>query len=86
MDEKEIIASIEILAHKIKNPVHAAMLNLDVVQVKLKKQKTDKALLKHLEIVSQELQRLNHILQSYFNYLKLSDRERKKKDLRKILS
>jgi len=85
MTEKELKSSLEIFAHKIKNPLHAAVINLDVLKVKLSKLAVDKKTLKHLEIINAEIQRIKEINQKYFDYLALSDAERKKKDLRKIL-
>ncbi len=85
MTEKELKSSLEIFAHKIKNPIHAAVINLDVLKVKLKKLGVDKKTLKHLEIVTSEVKRINEINKKYFDYLALSDAGRKKKDLMKVL-
>ncbi len=86
MNEKELKNSIEILAHKIKNPVHSAIINLDVLKMKLQKQKVDQKILKHVEIAVTEVERINRIVQSYFDYLNLTDKERSKKKLDKLLS
>ena len=80
MNEKELKSSLELFAHKLKNPIHAAVINLDVLKVKLSKQGTDKKTLKHVEIAAAEVQRISVIVQKYFDYLKLSDSERKKKN------
>lgn len=80
MDKNELKSSFELFAHKIKNPIHAAAINLDVLQVKLSKQGADKKTLKHVEIAAAEVQRISVIVQKYFDYLKLSDSERKKKN------
>lgn len=85
MEKKELAQSIKIFAHKIKNPLHAAVINLDVLKVKLEKQLSDKKMLKHLEIATAEVNRINEIIQKYFEYLNLSDKERKKENLEKIL-
>jgi nitrogen fixation/metabolism regulation signal transduction histidine kinase len=85
MDEKELVKSLEIFAHKIKNPVHSVVINLDVLKVKLRKQIKDQQTLKHLEIVTSEVKRLNEILSKYLDYLKMSDKEKAKVDLRKLL-
>ena len=86
MNEKELKNSIEIFAHKIKNPVHSAIINLDVLKMKLQKQKVDQKILKHVEIAVTEVERINRIVQSYFDYLNLTDKERSKKKLDKLLS
>ena len=85
MIEKELKDSLEIFAHKIKNPIHAAVINLDVLKIKLSKLDVDKKTKKHLEIVNAEVQKINEINQKYFDYLALSDGEKKKKNLKTIL-
>ena len=80
MDKKELKSSLELFAHKLKNPIHAAVINLDVLKVKLSKQGADKKMLKHVEIAAAEVQRISVIVQKYFEYLKVSDSERKKKN------
>ncbi|MBC8180672.1 hypothetical protein H8E88_06055 [candidate division KSB1 bacterium] len=85
MTEKELKSSLEIFAHKIKNPIHAAVINLDVLKVKLGKLGVDKKTLKHLEIVAAEVKRINEINKKYFGYLALGETARKKKNLKKIL-
>jgi nitrogen fixation/metabolism regulation signal transduction histidine kinase len=86
MDEKELKESLEIFAHKIRNPIHSVVINLDVLKVKLKKQMKDQADLKHLEIAASEVKRLSEIVGKYLDYLKKSDKERAKVDLKKLLS
>jgi len=85
MDERELVKSLEVFAHKIKNPLHSTIINLDVLKVKLQKQSNDKQTLKHLEIAASEVKRLKEIVARYLDYLKLSDKERAKVDLRKLL-
>jgi len=86
MDEKHLKESLDIFAHKIKNPIHSVVINLDVLKVKLQKQIKDQATLKHLEIANSEVKRLSDIIEKYLKYLNLSDKERAKVDLRKLLS
>ena len=84
--EKELIESLDLFDHKLKNPLHSVGINLDVLKTKLKKKiPQEKDIFKHLEIVASETQRLNIIVLKYLKYLKLSDKERKKVDLRKLL-
>lgn len=86
MEEKELKESLEIFAHKIRNPIHSVVINLDVLKVKLKKQSADPADLKHLEIATSEVKRLSEIVARYLKYLNLSDKEKAKVDLKKLLS
>ena len=86
MDEIELTKSLEIFAHKIKNPIHSVVINLDVLKVKLQKQIKDQPTLKHLEIANSEVKRLSDIVAKYLDYLKKNDKERVKVDLKKLLS
>jgi len=85
MDEKELVKSLEVFAHKIKNPIHSVVINLDVLKVKLQKQIKDQQTLKYLEIATSEVKRLSDIVAKYLDYLKKSDKEKAKVDLRKLL-
>ena len=85
MDEKELIKSLGIFAHKVKNPIHSVVINLDILKVKLKKQIKDQATLRHLEISTSEAKRLSDLVVKYMDYLKKSDKERAKVDLEKLL-
>jgi nitrogen fixation/metabolism regulation signal transduction histidine kinase len=85
MDEKELVKSLEVFAHKIKNPIHSVVINLDVLKVKLQKQIKDQQTLKHLESATSEVKRLSNIVAKYLDYLKKSDKERAKVDLEKLL-
>ena len=85
MNESDLKKSLEIFAHKIKNPLHAAVINLDVLKVRLEKQGTEKATLKHLDLVLSEIQKISEMVNKYLSYWELSEAARKKKDLKKIL-
>lgn len=85
MDEKELVKSLKIFAHKIKNPIHSVVINLDVLKVKLQKQVKDQATLKHLEIATSEVKRLSDIIEKYLKYLNRTDKEKAKVDLKKLL-
>lgn len=86
MTETELIKTLELFAHKLKNPLHAVGINLDVLKTQLKKKiPQEKDILHHLDIISTEAQRLNTIVMKYLNYLEKSDRERQKIDLKKLL-
>lgn len=85
MTEKELIKTLELFAHKLKNPLHAVWINLDVLKAKLqRKVPQEKDIFKHLEIILSEEKRLNEIVLNYLNYLKLPDKEKKKINLRKL--
>lgn len=86
MTEKELLESLDLFAHKLKNPVHAAVLNLDVLKVKLKKASMDDQTMKHVEIVAKEIERVRDLVNAYFKYMKMSDKQKAKTDLRSLLS
>ena len=86
MDEKDLLEYLEIFAHKMRNPLHALMINLDVAKVKGEKINIDPAIMKHLKIAAGEVEKLNHIMERFFEYLKLPEKERKKKDLKKFIT
>ena len=85
MTEKELMETLELFAHKLKNPLHAVGINLEVLKTRLKKKiPQEKDIFKHLEIVATEAERLNELVLKYLNYLKMSDQKRKQIDLRKL--
>ena len=85
MNEKELAKSLEVFAHKIKNPIHSVVINLDVLKVKLQKQVKDQSTLKHLDIVTSEVKRVGDIVAKYLKYVQLSDKEKNKVNLKKLL-
>jgi len=85
MNEKELLNSLDVFAHKIKNPIHSVVINLDVLKVKLQKEKADRQTLKHLDIAISEVKRISEIVAKYTNYLQKGDREKRKIDLKKLL-
>ena len=60
-------------------------LNLDVLKIKLDKMDVDKKILNHLEIATSEVNHISDLLVKFFEYLQLSERDRKNKKLEKIL-
>jgi len=86
MTDKELLESLELLSHKLKNPLHSVGINLDVLRVKLKKEKiSDKAIYKHLDIVENESHRIQEIVIKFSKYIKMSDAKKKMVNLRKLL-
>ncbi|MDZ7262098.1 MAG: HAMP domain-containing histidine kinase [candidate division KSB1 bacterium] len=68
----ELLHLTEIVAHKIKNPLHSVGLNLDVLKTKIKKRilENPEDILKHADIIGAEFQRLNDIVHTFIDYLK----------------
>jgi signal transduction histidine kinase len=83
MDDKTIKQSIEILSHKLKNPVHGALLNLEVLKKILENDKADKKAFKHLSIVQKEVERVHAIVNKFQDYMQKDNPARI--DLKKYL-
>jgi len=74
LNEKELLNFLELLAHKIKNPLHSLGLNLEAMKIQAAKIKSD-ALLKHVKITQAEQARLNKIVQAAIDYLEPADKQ-----------
>lgn len=61
---------MDILAHEIKNPLHAFGLNLDVLRTKVEKGHAKKDMLKHLNILEQESEHLQEVVQGFLRYVR----------------
>lgn len=61
---------MDILAHEIKNPLHAFGLNLDVLRTKIQKGHTKQDMLKHLNILEQESEHLQEVVQGFLRYVR----------------
>lgn len=86
MTENELNDALELFAHKLKNPVHAIGINMDVLRTKLKRQPiTDKDIFTHLNIVEKETLRIQEIVQKFTDYLQEDDARKKKVNLKKLL-
>lgn len=85
MTEKELQESLELFAHKLKNPIHSAVINLDVLKVRLEKLGCDEKIMQHLKIATTEVKRISEIVKKYFDYLNLNEKQRQRTDLRKLL-
>lgn len=83
MDQPAVFESIGILSHKLKNPIHGALLNLEVLKRILEKDKVDKKAVKHLAIVQKEVERIHLIVNKFQEYMQMDDPVRK--DLKKVL-
>ena len=86
MTDKELTDALELFHHKLKNQLHSVGINLDVLKTKLKKTlPKEKDILKHLDLVSDQSQKINDVVIEFIKYSKMKDKDRKKVNLRKIL-
>ena len=85
MQKKQLEDDLELFAHKVKNPLHAIVLNMDVLKSRLQKQNIDKSSLKHLDCAMQDMQKMNAIILRFIEYIKMDETDQKKIDLRSFL-
>ena len=86
MTDKELTEALELFHHKLKNQLHAVGINLDVLKTKLRKTiPAEKDIFKHLDLVSEQSHKINDVVIEFIKYSKLSDKERKKVNLRSKL-
>ncbi len=67
---KTVSRFLDVMAHEIKNPLHAMGINLDVLKTKVQKGKSKEAALKHAEILEQELDHLEEVVRGFLNYVR----------------
>jgi signal transduction histidine kinase len=59
---------LDIMAHEIKNPLHAMGINLDVLKTKIQQQKPKADTLKHARILEREIDHLQQVIQGFLTY------------------
>ena len=78
--------ALELLHHKMKNQLHSIGINLEVAQSRLKKKHPEDAeIMKFMELIANDSQKLNNVVLQFIKYTRMSDKERAKHDLRKLL-
>lgn len=61
---------MDMMAHEVKNPLHALGINLDVLKTKVQKGKPKKDVLKHSEILEHEIDHLQEVIQGFLSYVR----------------
>lgn len=61
---------LDIMAHEIKNPLHALVINLDVLKTKIEKKRPKTDTLKHTKILEQEMEHLQEVVQGFLRYVR----------------
>jgi len=61
---------MDMLAHEVKNPLHALGINLDVLKTKVQKNKPKKDILKHSKILDHEIDHLQEVIQGFLTYVR----------------
>lgn len=67
---KTILRFLDIMAHEIKNPLHALGINLDVLKTKIKRGQSKESALKHTEILEHELEHLQEVVLGFLSYVR----------------
>ncbi len=76
---------MDIMAHEIKNPLHALGINLDVLKTKIKKGSAPEAALKHAETVEEELDHLQEVVLGFLNYVRPGIPRRTRTDVNALI-
>lgn len=76
---------MDILAHEIKNPLHAFGLNLDVLRTKVEKGHAKQDMLKHLNILEQESEHLQEVVQGFLRYVRPGVPQKEKLQINAII-
>jgi len=71
------------VAHEVKNPINAIVLHLQLLQNKL--QETDPDTLRHMDIIGNEIHRLDRVVQALVDFTRPRDLHWQEVDMRKIL-
>jgi len=61
---------MDMMAHEVKNPLHALGINLDVLKTKVQIGKPKKDVLKHSEILEHEIDHLQEVIQGFLSYVR----------------
>jgi signal transduction histidine kinase len=67
-DMKTLSKFLDIMAHEIKNPLHAFGINLDVLKTKIDKDLPKADYMKHVKILEQEAEHLQEIIEGFLTY------------------
>ncbi|RMF65605.1 MAG: sensor histidine kinase, partial [Calditrichaeota bacterium] len=67
---KTISRFLDVLAHEIKNPLHALGINVDVLKTKIQREKPRADILKHAKILERELEHLQEVVQGFLNFVR----------------
>jgi len=69
---KNLEKAVRTLSHEIKNPLHSASINLEVLRTRLTRSSAEesKDLLKHVEIIDKDLRKLQKIIKDFLQTIK----------------
>ena len=67
---KTISRFLDVMAHEIKNPLHALVINIDVLKTKLQKSRIKAETKKHVGIIELEVEHLREVIDGFLNYVR----------------
>jgi signal transduction histidine kinase len=71
LKEKRTVARfMDIMAHEVKNPLHAFVINLDVLRTKIREGRAKADTLKHVKILELEVAHLQEVIQGFVHYVR----------------
>jgi signal transduction histidine kinase len=59
---------LDIMAHEVRNPIHAMGINLDVLKTKVQQEKPKADTMKHVRILEREIEHLQQVIQGFMTY------------------
>ncbi len=72
---------MDIMAHEVKNPLHALVINVDVLKAKLAKTGAEADSMKHVDIISHEIDHLQEVLSGFLMYVRPGVPQRERTNL-----
>ncbi len=82
---KTISRFMDIMAHEVKNPLHALVINIDVLRTKMIRSKAKADSIKHLNIIEKELEHLNEVITGFLNYVRPGVPQKERTGLNEIV-
>lgn len=61
---------LDVMAHEVKNPLHALVINLDVLKTKIQRDKSKSETLKHARILEKELDHLQEVIGGFLDFVR----------------
>jgi len=82
---KTISRFLDVMAHEIKNPLHALVINIDVLKTKLKKSRIKAETKKHVSIIELEVEHLREVIDGFLNYVRPGVPQRERIKLNQLI-
>lgn len=61
---------LDVMAHEIKNPLHAMGINLDVLKTKIGTHPSGETAMKHIDLLEQEMDHLREVVRGFLNFVR----------------